>query len=175
MGRPIAGHRHSASGGNGFRRAGNARFRVHGQSCACRALVPVARRSGCGQARTGVRELILAGGASRPSDNAVVGDTAVEFIARYKVDYAVISASALDPYGAVLDFDAREVSVARAILCNARTRILVCDSSKFERMAPIRICDADDLPPCALREAAQLGKAEILTADQGNYRVGKRS
>ena len=120
---------------------------------------------------TAVRELILVGGAVRASDGAIVGEDAVEFISRYKVDYAVIGASALDPDGAVLDFDAREVSVARAILRNARTKILVCDSTKFERTAPVRICDVADLdyvitdraPPAAFSEAAAAGATEILT------------
>ncbi len=122
---------------------------------------------------TSMRELILVGGAVRPSDGAIVGEDAVEFISRYKVDFAVIGASALDPDGAVLDFDSREVSVARAILKNARTRILVCDATKFDRTAPVRICDIADLdymvtdqtPPPPFAEAARLGGTEILVAD----------
>ena len=112
-----------------------------------------------------------------------MGEDAVEFISRYKVDYAVIGASALDPDGAVLDFDAREVSVARAILRNSRTKILVCDSTKFGRTAPVRICNAADLdyivtdetPPSAFQEAARRGNAEILTTDQSNDGADKRS
>ena len=91
------------------------------------------------------RELILAGGTVRPLDGAIVGAQAVEFIARYRVDFAVIGASSLDTDGTALDFDSREVSVARAILDNARTRILACDGSKFQRSAPVRICSLDDL------------------------------
>lgn len=127
---------------------------------------------------TRMRELILVGGAVRPSDGAIVGQDAVEFISRYKVDYAVIGASALDPDGAVLDFDSREVSVARAILHNARTRILVCDSTKFERTAPVRICDVADLdfvvtdhpPPRAFQDAALQGNTRILTIGQNHDR-----
>ncbi len=132
---------------------------------------------------TGVRELILVGGTVRPSDGAIVGEDAVEFISRYKVDYAVIGASALDPDGAVLDYDAREVSVARAILRNARTKILVCDSTKFQRTAPVRICSVADLDyvvtdnssPPAFQEAARRGNAEILTVEQSNGGTDKRS
>lgn len=118
------------------------------------------------------KELVLVGGTVRPSDGAVVGEDAVDFIARYKVDYAVIGASALDADGAVLDHDAREVSVARALLANARTTILACDASKFECTAPVRICTPADLdyivtdnpPPAAFVRAAREGGAEILTA-----------
>lgn len=91
------------------------------------------------------KELILAGGTVRQSDGAIVGDAAVDFISGFKADFAVIGASALDDDGAVLDFDLREVSVARAILRNARTRILVCDAQKFKNTAPVRICDIGEI------------------------------
>jgi DeoR family glycerol-3-phosphate regulon repressor len=89
------------------------------------------------------------------------------------VDYAVIGASALDDDGAVLDFDSHEVDVARAILKNARVRILVCDSSKFQRQAPVRICDVADLefvvtdcaPPAGFVAAATAGGTQIITPD----------
>lgn len=122
------------------------------------------------------KELILVGGAVRQSDGAIVGEDAVEFISRYKVDYAVIGASALDTDGSVLDYDAREVSVARAILRNARIRLLVSDASKFERTAPVRICDigeldhviSDTAPPQRFVEAARAANTEILTLEDGN-------
>lgn len=114
------------------------------------------------------RELVLAGGVVRPSDGAIVGEDAVGFIERYKADYAIIGASALDPDGAVLDFDAREVSVARAILRNARCKILVADHTKFAATAPVRICDLADIdhfvtdvaPPA---EFAAIARAAAVT------------
>lgn len=121
---------------------------------------------------TKVKELILVGGSVRQSDGAIVGEDAVEFISRYKADYAVIGASALDSDGAVLDHDAREVAVARAILKNSRNRILVCDSSKFEQTAPVRICDVAELdyfvtdapPDPSFADAARRGDTKILTS-----------
>lgn len=91
------------------------------------------------------RELILAGGVVRPADGAIVGEDAVSFVERYKADYAIIGASALDEDGSILDFDAREVSVARAILRNARCKILVADHTKFTATAPVRICELDGI------------------------------
>lgn len=119
------------------------------------------------------RDLILAGGAVRPSDGAIVGEEAVEFISRYKVDFAIVGASALDPDGAILDYDAREVSVARAILKNARARICVADASKFDNSAPVRICGVGDLdyfvtdapPPRSFVQAARAAGTEILIAE----------
>lgn len=119
------------------------------------------------------KDLVLVGGKVRQSDGAVVGEDAVEFISRYKVDYAVIGASSLDADGAVLDFDAREVSVARAILKNARTRILVADATKFAVNAPVRICSVADVdyvvtdaaPPRDFAAAANAGQTKIVIAE----------
>lgn len=122
---------------------------------------------------TRAKELILVGGSVRESDGAIVGEHAVEFIAQYKVDYAVIGASALDEDGTVLDYDAREVSVARAMLRNARTRILVADGSKFHASAPVRICDLTELdcfvtdtaPPTPFAKAAARANVRMLIAE----------
>jgi DeoR family transcriptional regulator, glycerol-3-phosphate regulon repressor len=84
-------------------------------------------------------EVVIAGGVVRSSDGGIVGEAAVDFIRQFKVDYAVIGTSAIDPDGALLDYDFREVKVAQAIIANARQVILVADSTKFERTAPVRI------------------------------------
>jgi len=117
-----------------------------------------------------LRDLVIVGGGVRQSDGAIVGDQAVEFISKYKVDFAVIGASSIDTDGSILDFDSREVAVARTILKNARTRILVADKAKFNRSAPVRICDLTDLeyvvmddpPPARFSEAAERAETKIL-------------
>lgn len=84
-------------------------------------------------------EVIIAGGVVRPSDGGIVGEAAVDFIKNFKVDYAIIGSSAIDSDGSLLDFDFREVKVAQAIIENARQVILVADSTKLARSAPVRI------------------------------------
>ena len=84
-------------------------------------------------------EVIVAGGVVRHTDGGIVGEAAVDFIRQFKVDYAIIGASAIDEDGSLLDYDYREVSVAKAIMDCARQVILVADSMKYERSAPVRI------------------------------------
>lgn len=84
-------------------------------------------------------DVIVAGGQLRRADGGLVGDLATMAIERFKVDYAVIGASAIDAEGDLLDFDAQEVHVSRAILAQARQSIVVADASKFTRKAPVRI------------------------------------
>ena len=90
-------------------------------------------------------EVIIAGGVVRPSDGGIVGEAAAGFFSQFKVDYAIIGASALDEHGTLLDYDYREVKVAQAIIANARQVILVADHSKFKRSAPVRIASIDQL------------------------------
>ncbi|ACA18999.1 transcriptional regulator, DeoR family [Methylobacterium sp. 4-46] len=89
--------------------------------------------------------LIVAGGPVRRADGAVIGSAAVDFINQFKVDYAVIGASAIDEDGALLDFDYREVRVARAIIDNSRRVMLVADKLKLDRTAPIRVGHVGEL------------------------------
>jgi len=84
-------------------------------------------------------EVVIAGGVVRGSDGGIVGEAASDFIRQFKVDYAVIGASAIDADGALLDYDFREVRVAQAIIENARHVVLVSDATKFGRAAPVRI------------------------------------
>jgi DeoR family glycerol-3-phosphate regulon repressor len=115
-------------------------------------------------------EVVIAGGVVRGSDGGIVGEAAVDFIKQFKVDYAVIGASAIDEDGALLDFDFREVKVAQAIIANARHVILVADSTKFERTAPVRIGHlsqvhtfiTDGCPSSRLREIAASRGVQLI-------------
>lgn len=124
-------------------------------------------------------ELIMAGGPVRHADGAVIGSAAVDFVRQFRVDYAVIGASAIEEDGTLLDFDYREVQVARAIIDNARQVILVADRSKLERTAPVRIGDmseidtfvTDMVPSAGLREVCARHAVELIevggTEDDG--------
>lgn len=117
-------------------------------------------------------EVIIASGVVRGSDGGIVGEAAVDFIRQFKVDYAVIGVSAIDEEGALFDFDFREVKVAQAIIANARHVILVSDSSKFERTAPVRIGHisqvdtfiTDRCPSPAFRAVCREGGVRLVEA-----------
>ncbi len=86
-------------------------------------------------------KIITAGGTVRREDGGIVGNSTSDFINQYKVDFAVIGASALEEDGTILDYDTREVKVAQAIIRNARTVMLVADKMKFKKSAPVRIAN----------------------------------
>lgn len=90
-------------------------------------------------------DIVVTGGALRRSDGGLVGELTTQTFEQFKVDFAVIGASALDADGDVLDFDLAEVRVSRAILRQARRSFLVCDASKLQRSAPVRLASLSDL------------------------------
>lgn len=90
-------------------------------------------------------EVIVAGGVLRHSDGGIVGEPAVDFLRQFKVDYAIIGTSAIDEDGSLLDYDYREVEVSRKIVESSRRAILVADSLKYGRSAPVRIGHLSDI------------------------------
>jgi len=121
-------------------------------------------------------EVVIAGGVVRGADGGIVGEAAVDFIRQFKVDFAVIGASAIDEDGALLDYDFREVKVAQAIIANARHVILVADSTKFERTAPVRIAHISQVHsfvtdrgvPANLRRICRENSVELMETDAQN-------
>jgi DeoR family glycerol-3-phosphate regulon repressor len=90
-------------------------------------------------------DVIIAGGSVRRGDGGIMGETAISLISQFRVDTAIIGTSAIDADGTLLDFDIREVLVSRAIIENARRVILLADSSKFARAAPVRVAHLADI------------------------------
>jgi DeoR family glycerol-3-phosphate regulon repressor len=121
-------------------------------------------------------EVIVAGGTVRRADGAVIGSTAIKLIGQFKVDYAIIGASAIDEEGALLDFDYREVQAAQAIIANARSVMLVADSTKLQRNAAVRIAHVSqihtfvtDVPlPPALQEICRSRGVQVIAASPGS-------
>src|SRR6202789_2086036 len=115
-------------------------------------------------------EVIVTGGSIRQGDGGIVGAVTVAQIQQFRVDIAVIGTSAIDPSGTLLDFDVREVEISRAIIEHARKVVLVADSSKFSRSAPVRIAHlseidvfvTDRLPSNAIAEMCRRCEVEVI-------------
>ena len=111
-------------------------------------------------------EVIVTGGVVR-TDRGVIGESTIDFVRQFKVDYGIIGISGIDEDGTLLDFDYREVRVAQAIIENARQVILVTDHTKFNCNPMVRLCHiseinvlfTDQQPPENIQ--MELGKASV--------------
>jgi DeoR family glycerol-3-phosphate regulon repressor len=88
---------------------------------------------------------MVASGTIRQTDGGIIGPSTEDFVDRFKLDYAVIGCSAVDDSGEIFDYDLREVRVTQCIIRHARCVILVTDSMKFQRNAPVRIGTLRDI------------------------------
>ena len=73
--------------------------------------------------------MVVAGGTVRHHDHGIIGPSAENFIREFRVDYGIIGISGIDQDGNMLDFDYREVSVARTIIECSRRVFLATDNS----------------------------------------------
>ncbi len=118
-------------------------------------------------------EIIVTGGLVRSRDKGVVGEAALSMITQFKVDIGVIGISGIDLDGALLDYDYREVQVAKAIIAHSRRVFLVADHTKVERNALVRLGDVSQLdawftdqpPPRQLAEVLAEAGTEVHIAD----------
>lgn len=84
-------------------------------------------------------EVIIAGGTVRSHDLGVIGEGAEHFMREFRMDFGIIGISGIDEDGSLLDYDYREVAVARTIIACSRRVFLACDNSKFGRAAMVRV------------------------------------
>lgn len=112
-------------------------------------------------------KVYMAGGELRSDSGAALGFSAIEFVNRFSVDHAVISAGAVNAVTGVLDYDLEEAQFGQAVLARGRRRVVVTDASKFGQKGLVRVCalaDVDEMivnrvPPEDLAEA--LSRAEV--------------
>ena len=119
-------------------------------------------------------EVIVTGGAVRGRDRGLTGESTIDFIRQFKVDYGVISVSGIDEDGTLLDFDYHEIRVGQAIIQNSRKVFLVADHTKFGRQAMVRLCNirevhalfTDQMPSPEMREMLAAADVRLYVADE---------
>jgi DeoR family glycerol-3-phosphate regulon repressor len=115
-------------------------------------------------------EVLVPGGIVRRSDGTISGPETVDFINNFRFDMAIIGAAAIEPSGALLDFDLHEAAVVKAMMKNARHIILAVDSSKYGHSAPVQIGDLSQIQtivtdkqcPAALRKIAREHNVQVI-------------
>ena len=88
--------------------------------------------------------LYCSGGYYFPDSKGFVGAQAEAFIASVKADICFVGASGIAPDGTTTPYP-MHTTLQKAIFASAKTRILVCDHSKFDKKAMEKICDLSDI------------------------------
>ncbi len=91
-------------------------------------------------------EVYVSGGRlSRQMRMCLVGEDAHRIFHDIHADFAFFSARSLSGDGLVSDCDRDEICVRNAMLNNARCRVFLCDSSKFDSRSGYRQCHLSEL------------------------------
>ena len=122
-------------------------------------------------------EVIVAGGVVR-SDRGVIGESTIDFIRQFKVDFGIIGISGIDEDGTLLDFDYREVRVAQAIIENSRQVFLVTDHTKFSVTPMVKLGSLADVdafftdaqPPQEILDVLAATKTRLVVAGSPSER-----
>ncbi|MDH6266299.1 DeoR family glycerol-3-phosphate regulon repressor [Rhizobium sp. SG_E_25_P2] len=113
----------------------------------------------------------MAGGELRSDNGAAFGSTAIDFVSRFSVTHAIVSAGGIDKDG-VMDFDLDEADFARMALSRGQRRLVVCDHTKFGRQGLVRVCGfsgvtelaTDYAPPYEISAALEASGAALTVA-----------
>lgn len=109
-------------------------------------------------------------GSIKPGSNSAVGSEALNYLSGICPDYTILSCSGIDTEG-FTESGFEHCSLKQRMLKNARTRIIICDGSKFDRTCLARLggfsaadwLAVDTVPPENIRNAAEKAGCRIVT------------
>jgi DeoR family transcriptional regulator, fructose operon transcriptional repressor len=90
-------------------------------------------------------EVLVAGGRLRSGDLACSGADTIDFFRDLHAEVAFLGSGGISPAAGLTDYNRDEVPTKRVIAANAERVLVLADSSKFDQIAPYRVCELADL------------------------------
>jgi len=85
------------------------------------------------------------GRVNRENRSVLVGNYAEKMIENFHADLAFFSAQSIDDNGQIYDCFEKENVVRKAMIQNATKRVFLCDSTKFGKTSPFKLCSLKDV------------------------------
>jgi len=85
------------------------------------------------------------GGTMKEGNLSFIGPNSEQMLENYHVDKAIVSCKGIDMKRGFTDSNEADAHIKKVILDSANTRILVADSTKFERVSFSKSCDIEDI------------------------------
>ena len=90
-------------------------------------------------------KVLSTGGALKKGALSLVGTSAERMIRGFHVDLAICSCKGLDMNMGITDSNEKDSVIKQAIFSAADKRILAVDSSKFDKISFVRVCDVSEV------------------------------
>ena len=85
------------------------------------------------------------GQVSTENPSVLTGRYAEDMICNFHADIAFFSAQAMDNNGEIYDCYEEEIFLRRAMIKNAKTKVFLCDNTKFGKISPYHLCSLKDI------------------------------
>ncbi|MBE1283338.1 MAG: DeoR family transcriptional regulator [Rhodobacteraceae bacterium] len=116
--------------------------------------------------------VFMAGGELRAHDGGAFGAEAMDLVRRLNVQFAVFSVGAVNAEFGFMLHDLDEANIARIAAENAQVRIVVADSDKFNKRAPVSLEQSaridllftDAKPPSSIAEMLERNEIDVIVA-----------
>lgn len=89
--------------------------------------------------------LIMIGGVIRHEEQSIIGDLAEEFASRFHADLFFMSMSGVTLEEGITDNAIGEVQVKKIMHANAKSTIVLTDSSKFDQVSLLKVCSCTEV------------------------------
>lgn len=116
-------------------------------------------------------KVYMAGGELRSDSGAALGISAIEFISRFSVDHAIISAGGINAATGVMDYNLEEAQFGQAVLMRGRRRVVVADASKFGQKGLVQVCALSEIDELIVNRAPPDDLAAALEAAEVTMRL----
>ncbi len=89
--------------------------------------------------------ILSTGGALKKGALSLVGSSAERMIRGFHVDFAICSCKGIDMNMGITDSNEKDSEIKQAIFAAADNKILAVDSTKFDKISFVRVCDIADV------------------------------
>ena len=118
-------------------------------------------------------EVIVAGGRVRGGDLALSGMATASALEGMHFDIALLGSGGLDEQAGLTDYHLDEATVRRSIIANSARSFVLCDATKFGKVARYRVADldafsgvvVDERPDGSLAKGLARAGVDVISAD----------
>lgn len=89
--------------------------------------------------------IIVPGGILRNDEHAVYGEQCREEIGNYNLDTVLLAVNAISSEKGITDFRLEESMIIKSMIKMAKTRVVLADHTKFDRIACMNVCDLSEI------------------------------
>ena len=89
--------------------------------------------------------LFLLGGKVSCREMSIIGNYPLQFLDNFNIEICFIGVGGVSIDHGLTDYTLEEIEIKKQMIRRAKKRIVLADHSKFDRLAPIKICGLSDI------------------------------